>query len=716
MWLLIFTRLAVLASTAGEARSMSTAHGAGDGRDEVLDLIRRGDYRAALTAWHQPPGAREENPALLAELHFRAAVLCLEEAGEDATLAAARAHLAAGRRLAPEDGRFARFLARLETEERSSAARRVVESALELLLAGHRQRAIRRLARALRCAPHEGEVAHALLLACSHGARAALAGNTALAWWRLAIASWPLLVHCDRFWECWRARAQARYEVAAPALSGRGERLRRDVTRWLETALAELPAGRRLRRLLGRELAAAAALAAVGGFKTEHGDDPPLVCGPLMLRQLGRERAFGHFVAALEVEEAGADDPFQRLLVLLAGGEERPATNSSQTVSSQTVEPAARARLLRLFSPLGFAQALLDRDRPREALEALAELSCARCRRRARSAPSSGPGWRPAICRQDCPQLGQRYPAYAALPDGFRAAQHDALALARDAHLALGLAAARGTGTPLQAVEHWREALALGAAMEAREAALERVVEQVLGRVRALRKQARWDEAIALVEAAIPLAGGAGSGELEGLLAKLLTDRGVSAANATPSRWSDAVADLRRAVALNPRAPRTLQSLGIALANWAHESRRQRPQALPEVLTALREGSRVLARGRAELGDRADLVAQHETIRQMLRGLVKQRAVELAEAEDFEPALDLLEEGLRDFPADSGLTKNRKAIFMGYVTYLTASGQLHRARSVLERGKRIFQDDPTMRARLGTMAHLLRASQRRSGG
>ncbi|GAB2717023.1 tetratricopeptide repeat protein [Streptomyces bullii] len=221
--------------------------------------------------------------------------------------------------------------------------------AVALCLSGRRPDALALLADASRAAPADRSVAHALAVMTWHGLPPSSGPGTAQAWAR-CVALWTGLLHDTAFWERWRTGTAQRY--GAPVDDADLATLRADLHTRLEAAMPEHgPSGRPSPdAVLHRETEAARRLADAGGLPLAAGA-APVVCGPLRIADLGREKELGAFVAAL--------------------GEAAPA-------------------LRRAFSQLGFVESLLSLDRPDEALAALSGLRCPSCRARG-SGPADGP-------------------------------------------------------------------------------------------------------------------------------------------------------------------------------------------------------------------------------------------------------------------------------------------------------------------------------------
>ena len=116
----------------------------------------------------------------------------------------------------------------------------------------------------------------------------------------------------------------------------------------------------------------------------------------------------------------------------------------------------------------------------------------------------------------------------------------------------------------LAGVRYWREAMGQAPTAEARATIVDRVRETMLGRVEVLREKARFDEAIALLQAVPDLCE---DDRVRGALALMFAGRGIAAANA--GRWARAAQDLRAARSMNRNSPYINSNLALALKGWA---------------------------------------------------------------------------------------------------------------------------------------------------
>ncbi|MWA14321.1 tetratricopeptide repeat protein [Streptomyces sp. BA2] len=407
--------------------------------------------------------------------------------------------------------------------------------AVVLLLGGRREAAVELLEGAARRDPADHRITHTLALA--------LLNSPGEQGWERCVAAWGALLHDDAFWEHRRASAEARFGVPVEAALDAG--LRADLREMVERRMPEGDAGGRVPpgALLQREADAARILAEVGGFPAGGGGEP-LMGGPLRIAGLGLVDEFGAYAAT--------------------------------TTEVLTAEP----QLTYAFSELGFAQLLLKQDKPAAALAALTELRCPNCRERSKAVA--------AICEPDCGRFDELNPAYAGHPDKHHRLARDARGLALRARLDLGrrqlTAASPDFGA---AAASWRRALVHGRELERYRETQAVVVDLALGAARAAHRAGDPTRAVDTLEAVRAITGANERGRLEGQLARLLADRGISAANRDGTFLDAPAADLRRSVAFNPHLLRAQVSLGVVLRGLA--ARRWRSGSVSGARSALRE-------------------------------------------------------------------------------------------------------------------------------
>ncbi len=395
------------------------------------------------------------------------------------------------------------------------------------LMAGRRDAAIRLLADASRRQPADGRTGHMLSLALLHTLSAGDAEAPGVTWPQY-IASWAVLLHNEAFWKKWQNVARQRYQtaVSAEAVASFRDRLR-------DFVAARIPAGDdaaggSYQILFRREIEAAKVLATFGGFPLPRARGERLAAGPLRIAEIGLQREFGAFAAGLA----------SRPLVSSAAGP----------------EPDPVVALLHVFSALGVAHCHLLADHPQEALAAVSDLRCARCR--AGATPHRELAGGQLVCAAGCVGFRADNPAFAALPDSRARFTKEALSLALEALQRTALAALAKTDVDLRtAVQCWERAVALEIEPAERHDVQRAIGSQALGRAQVLARRDKLDDAIALLESACKLTDPGERARISGFLATLFNNRGVAAINADPRQAEAASADIARATELNPYRP-----------------------------------------------------------------------------------------------------------------------------------------------------------------
>jgi tetratricopeptide (TPR) repeat protein len=584
-----------------------------------------------------------------------------------------------------------------------------VARAMALLLRGRRAAAIESLVTALRSAPADGALLHAYLLCCCHTAassRGPAGYAEAARLWRSAIAAWACLAHRQEFWRSWIARALERYGVdPAGSRAGVLGPLQRRIRERLESELDAGTDPALLRLLLERELAAAAELKRLGGLPAaaDVGPDaaggeapaaaallPRLVCGPLMIHLLGLGRLLGGWLRSRAFPSATASpSPSRGDPAAAAGG------------------PGCR----RAFSSLGLVQAELDAGRPAAAVTAVRDLRCGECRAEAVALPpEAGPaGWQPLLCPVECSRFEELHPAWSALPDREEALRREALALAAEALSSLAGHRLSVRGTDLAgAAAAAREAMRLAGLCGGAGVIGRRLGAEAAARVEALEADGRRGEAVACLEAVRGILRRAsatdGLDEIEGRLANHLADRGITAANDEPPRWSEATSDLRRALALNPHTLRPRLNLARILEAHAELQRIGTPDA---ALDGLEEAFALLTETSDLFPGRADVEDDRRRLAGLLAEVVHGRAWDLEREGGFEAALALLRRGLNRLPADPLLAAKRSAVYRCWAERLLGQGRRRAAEEVAATAERELTDDPAAAADLAALRRAL---------
>ncbi|MFD4629254.1 hypothetical protein ACFVYR_05035 [Streptomyces sp. NPDC058284] len=471
--------------------------------------------------------------------------------------------------------------------------------AVALLHSRRRAVAVSLLGRAVQHDPTDHRTTHALALALLNSPSQGSSSS-----WESCVGAWASLLHDDRFWEHVLGAAARRYGVTVDA--GLVPVLRAGLH---EVLVRRMPgdddAGTRVAPgpLLQREADAAKLLAAVGGFPSAGRGGVPLVCGPLRIAELGKSAEFGAFAAAQD-----AADPADPVNPTKPTNPTNPTNPPNPAYATDTAHPPATApspaALTYAFSELGFAQILLGLDKPADALAALGELRCPDCRAR------GGPG-AAAVCEPGCARFDELNPGYAGLPHKHRRLSLDARGLALEARLRMGRAALIAARPDFAAAAtYWRRALVHSREIDRYRETQSAIVGMALGAARAAHREGRLSHAVAALDATRSVIGANERARLEGQLARVLADRGISVANDGEASFDQPAADLRRSVAFNPHLLRAQVSLGIVLRSLA--ATRWTSGSLSGARTTLREAIDQLTAALAHFPDDPDLEEQRE--------------------------------------------------------------------------------------------------------
>lgn len=466
--------------------------------------------------------------------------------------------------------------------------------AVALVLGGRREAAVELLEDAARRDPADHRITHTLALALLNSSdRQGCTGEDAAGRWERCVAAWGALLHHDAFWEHRRTSAEARFGVSAEEDLDAG--LRADLRELLERRVPEGDGGDRVPpgALLQREADAARILAGVGGFPAGRGGGH-LACGPLRVAGLGLVDEFGAFAATT-------------------------AAPDSQVTYA--------------FSELGFAQLLLKQGKPADALASLTELRCRQCRERTNGQASNeeereegreeerkgerkdGPGTATpvaaAICEPGCGRFDELNPAYAGHADKHHRLARDARALALRARLDLGRTQLTAPLPDFDgAAASWRRALVHGRELERYRETQAAVVDLALGAARAAHRAGDPTRAVDTLEAVRTITGANERGRLEGQLARLLADRGITAVNRDSTLLDGPAEDLRRSVAFNPHLLRAQVSLGVVLRGLA--ARRWRSGSVSGARATLRDALDQLGAALVHFPDDPELTEQRD--------------------------------------------------------------------------------------------------------
>lgn len=488
---------------------------------------------------------------------------------------------------------------------------------------GHRDRAMRSLTESFTEDPSDFRVTHALALMSLWPLvqRGSVARRTRLADWCLCLGLWASLLADTRFWTWFAADAGRRYRVTVLATDV--DAAREQLEGWLFEKVTRC-GGHGVAAALTLEVRAARLVAVRGGI-TAGNAHRPIPCGPMLIQRLGLQ------------EEAG-----------------RMASGLLASRDEQT------RRAAMCFSQLGMALAYLDRKAPAAALNCLAELCCADCRRH-----DGEFGQAPRICRSACPAFDRLNPAYAYLKAGRKRFLVDAMTLTVEVNLYVAERAISAAEPDIPtAREHWRSAARLSGSADL---LLCHVQQVVLPRVRFLLKTRR-DDAIAVLQA-LPLGSATASDEVFGeairSLSLLLTARGAEFANREPPDLTRAQADLRQAVKLNPMSWRACHNLAVTLMNAAGLILAKPYPASADFSSAaalLTEAREHLVRFPAVGGDRKEVDQMLGVVSELLGDLWNAQAVRAHERGDHPAALRAIDRALKEKPGDRILLQNQRVI------------------------------------------------------
>jgi tetratricopeptide (TPR) repeat protein len=212
-------------------------------------------------------------------------------------------------------------------------------------------------------------------------------------------------------------------------------------------------------------------------------------------------------------------------------------------------------------------------------------------------------------------------PAYAAQEFGRKRLADDAVELAVGALCTLSQTELTSAEPDLAEVGGlWWRAVTASSAIGGGTEIQQRITELALGRADTLNRRDKLAEAIPVLEAALPALTGPHRDRVAGQLANLFANRGIRAANENMANAAAAMADLRRAMDLNPHLIRARSSLGVLVFNSAMDMLKRASKDMPSAYRLLKDAMGVLG-----------------------------------------TVVDLMDEGLRDVPGQRELTELRSA-------------------------------------------------------
>jgi len=391
-----------------------------------------------------------------------------------------------------------------------------------------------------RRSPDDLVVAHDLGLCHYWQARKLGRGPEALEHWQGVIANWAVVLDSDDYWQSWAAERAGVYgkEIRDEQVT----KVRQELHDRLARELVEGSDGDAcLDALFALELRAIRLLVRAPALSLPYPTGVRLIGGPLLARRLELGPQVGGLFAGAEDRER--EGSLRRILAVLP---DQPKTDEGR-----------RHELRIAFSQLGSVRTLLERGESQRALGRLATLRCPAC------GNGEGEGV-PGRCHDACPSFARLNPSYGSAPAGRGLYHRHAVELGAGAHLALAyreLIEPPAVSTVV--VGHLEAAVRVAQAIGVGPALRKEADRLLLAWAGGLEHKQRFDEAIALLDAAAHF-GGEGRAVK---LASVLNLRGVQHAN--EKRWEEAVADLRRACELNPGPPLFRDNLSQALQGFA---------------------------------------------------------------------------------------------------------------------------------------------------
>jgi hypothetical protein len=382
-------------------------------------------------------------------------------------------------------------------------------------------------------------------------------------YWGKVIANWAIVLEDDAYWQAW---VEERAQVYGTAISGEiAQAAREHLWQLLLADLAHLDEQAEVRlsyhdRLTIRMQLETTALRLLKQFATAAAADSLVVpmCGPLLLRQLGQERALGQFIAA-QVQRHGVSDDFLPMLHSLLG-----------ELNEEELSPSDQlGQLMLCYSQLGGALIYVQQQQSAAAVEFLRHVQCEACSPLSTRATSADGKRAIEICHADCAQFARNNPAYGELPDAWNRLWADTIRLAIEVCI-LGARDLLREDDPdyIKIRSLWDNALDLAWYDALRQQVRQRITDSVLVQVAVLKKEHRWRQAAEALEAVVDVVG-TEDGQLTGQQAKMLNYYAV--ASAKEENWASAAAALRTAYRLNPLSNKIRDNLLSILERHADQ-------------------------------------------------------------------------------------------------------------------------------------------------
>jgi tetratricopeptide (TPR) repeat protein len=386
--------------------------------------------------------------------------------------------------------------------------------------------------------------------------------------WRRTVANWTVALVNDEYWNHWCDRRQHIYgqtkggRLSASHRQEVRERLRRRLAaEFAQYAEWHREAGREDRSQFHREMElryevewrAATTCKAAGGMTLEGGTT--FIAGPLLLQHMTLGGKLGELVSKVqhELDEYLAQDDLERL-----------------RASDPKVSPENADSLRMYFSELGPPKALLELNRPHEALPRVRGL-------------------------ESFAHLAESSAVYTALKNGENRFRRDAAALEIDSHLAIAETAITIARPDLAlARSAWSESCKVAIRISAGEDVALRIGKQATGRARALvdegeDKRASLVQSIALLDAARDLVRASDDARLDLTLclAEQLCIR--ARRRVKDDRYEEAYRDMRRALSLYPDNVEIVDEFCQCLVCWGMDLAGTDPAQALALLTRARK-------------------------------------------------------------------------------------------------------------------------------
>ena len=420
-----------------------------------------------------------------------------------------------------------------------------------LILAGHRDEARHLCEELLSKNPTNSRISHYLALLFYSEAKhyeESADYDRANDLWKQTIAHWTRVLADDSYWNAWCCWRQSVYGkrhadyLSDPIKAAVRLELQQYLTNefsfyadsyWSQDNQTRTNQHRSLEICYICERHGSAALGAAGGLRLK--DNQTLVCGRLLLRQLGLQ----HLLSELVAEVQNRLDAYQKLDTFKALESESPS------ISSEVCD------LLRFyFSDLAESAALVSIDKSKEAIDELSSIPVA------------------------IEDFEQRNPSYACLILAIQRYRRDIADLTIRAQMSISRRQVVLAPPNLSAIKSiWRDVINEGCAASIEGMAAKAISDLVLARIDYLKDDQsrpeieRQNEAVAILEIASAVSDIVHKSIVSALV-EALSYRGWARFN-NDTDYPGAVSDLRRAFELYPNHPRMREEFCQMLINYA---------------------------------------------------------------------------------------------------------------------------------------------------